>query len=71
MQRYEPDHELREWIDQAAKWTFVYRGEHVPVLVRILDARRLFGRIDLLVETNAGGRVWASSESVEILDAKG
>lgn len=62
------DPELMQFIGKAAIWTFSFREKPVQTLVRITDARRLWDRIDLEVETNIGSRVWASTDTVQIVD---
>jgi hypothetical protein len=65
---YTLDDEARELLDKMAVWEFTIRGERVSTLVRIVDARRLWNRLDLLVETNTGTRVWASAQTVSTVD---
>lgn len=58
-----------EVVGRVAVWTVAIRNqEPVTFLVKIADSRRLWGRIDLLVETNTGDRFWTSNQTVKLLE---
>lgn len=57
-----------EYIGRRGVWTFSLRGgEPISFLVDIVDARNLWKRIDLLVESNVGDRFWVSNKTVRLL----
>ena len=55
-------------IGRRGIWTVQLQLEkRVRVRVRIVDARRLFDRMDLEIETDMGDRAWVSDRTVEVL----
>lgn len=57
-----------EYIGRDGIWTFSLRGgEPISFQVKIVDARNLWKRIDLLVESNVGDRFWVSNKTVKLI----
>lgn len=55
-------------IGRRGIWTVQLQLEkRVRVRVRIVNARRLFDRMDLEIETDMGDRAWVSDRTVEVL----
>lgn len=55
-------------IGRNAIWTVQLQlDKRVRVRVRIVNARRLFNRMDLEIETDTGDRAWVSNRTVEVL----
>jgi hypothetical protein len=57
-----------EAIGRRGVWAIALRGRGVvTVLVKIVDARKVWDRLDLLVETNTGDRTWVSDKTVTLV----
>jgi hypothetical protein len=56
-----------DWVGKEAVWTAKTRVQTLTVLVRIVDAREQFGRLDCLIETNTGSRAWVSNLTLELV----
>jgi hypothetical protein len=57
-----------ELIGRQGIWTVQLQLERrVRVRVRIVNARRMFDRMDLEIETDVGDRAWVSDRTVEVL----
>jgi len=55
-------------IGREGIWTVQLQlGRRVRVRVRIVGSRRMFGRVDLEIETNTGDRAWISDVAVKVL----
>ena len=63
----QPDEALQPLLDQRGVWSFRIQGEVVSAVVQVIDARQLRERVDLLIETNAGSRIWVPKQTVRIL----
>jgi hypothetical protein len=54
-------------IGRLGIWTVQLQLERrLRVTVRIVNARRSFGRLDLEIETDTGDRAWVSDRTVEV-----
>lgn len=58
------------YVGKRALWTIVLhqRGIKVTVLVNILEARKQWNRVDLLIRTNSGDEVWVSNKTVRLVE---
>jgi hypothetical protein len=55
-------------IGRPGIWTVQLQlDRRVRVRVRIVNARRMFDRMDLEIETDMGDRAWVSDRTVEVL----
>lgn len=55
-------------VGKQAVWTAKLRRQTITFLVKIVDTREMFDRVDVMVESNTGDRVWVSTKVLEILD---
>jgi hypothetical protein len=55
-------------IGRQGIWTVQLQlDRRVRVRVRVVNARRMFDRMDLEIETDMGDRAWVSDRTVEVL----
>ena len=64
------DAEMYSYLDGYGVWKFHFREDIMEATVKVIDARRIFGRLDLLVQTDRGTRTWASSETVTMNEGR-
>lgn len=56
----------QQWEGKPALWRAELRQGTVCFLVKVIDVRVNFGRVDLLLETNVGDTIWASEATLEL-----
>lgn len=55
------------YIGKRGIWSIQVRNQGVAtVSVQVVDVRENYGRVDLLIETDTGSRVWVSNQTVSV-----
>lgn len=55
------------YIGKRGVWSIDVRNQgSVQVMVKIVDARENYGRVDLKIETDTGSTAWVSNRTVEV-----
>ena len=58
-----------DYVGRTGVWSIIVQNRGtVTQLVKVVDARKMWNRVDLLIETNTGDRVWVSDQTVKIVE---